>query len=65
MVSVRLRPVSYTHLDVYKRQAYDEEGKPLNVDGGPSQYNPMLDVYQATNETRYYSVMFNLSLIHI
>ena len=39
--------------------AYDEEGKPLNVDGGPSQYNPMLDVYQATNETRYYSVMFN------
>ena len=38
---------------------YDEEGKPLNVDGGPSQYNPMLDVYQATNETRYYSVMFN------
>ena len=33
--------------------------KPLNVDGGPSQYNPMLDVYQATNETRYYSVMFN------
>ena len=22
--------------------AYDAEGKPLNVDGGPSQYNPCL-----------------------
>lgn len=39
--------------------AYDLDGKPLNVDGGPSQYNPMLDVTEATNETRYYSVLFN------
>lgn len=39
--------------------AYDEEGIPLNVSDGPSHYNPMLDVTEAINETRYYSVMFN------
>ena len=26
MLTVSLRPVSYTHLDVYKRQGYEKEG---------------------------------------
>lgn len=39
--------------------AYDTEGKPLNVTEGPSFHNPMLDVTEAINETRYYGVMLN------
>ena len=39
--------------------AYDENGVPLNVSGGPSRYNPMLDINEATNETRYYGIMFS------
>ncbi|NDW11451.1 SusC/RagA family TonB-linked outer membrane protein [Bacteroides sp. 214] len=39
--------------------AYDENGVPLNVTDGPSKYNPMLDIDQATHETRNYGLMFS------
>lgn len=39
--------------------AYDEDGKVLSPDDGPSQHNALLNINEALNETRYYGVMFS------
>ena len=39
--------------------AYDEDGKILSPDDGPSQHNALLNIDQAWNETRYYGFMLS------
>ena len=39
--------------------AYDEDGTILKVEAGPSQHNVLLNINEATNETRSYSILMN------
>ena len=49
----KLRPVSYTHLDVYKRQEKSRSIKPPNRDGGTRQINkPRLLLHASSSKTK-------------
>lgn len=39
--------------------AFDEKGDLLYVKNGPSQHNALVNISEATNETRYYGAMFS------
>ena len=40
-------------------QLFDENGKILSPDDGPSRHNVLLNIDEALNETRYYGFMLS------